>query len=148
MKYKVEVPDLEYWKKMIKCQYACPVKTDARGYVIAIAEGRYEDAYRIAREPNPFASICGRVCGAPCEVKCRKGDIDWAVSIRALKRFVTEKYGVEAAFHPRETLKYAKMPDGPRNTDPNAKVAIIGSGVGGLTAAHDLGLLTGAYRAL
>jgi formate dehydrogenase beta subunit len=62
-----------YWMKMVKCQDACPVHTDACGYVNAIAEGRDEDAYRIARATNPFASICGRVCGAPCEANCRRG---------------------------------------------------------------------------
>lgn len=76
----------------------CPVRTDARAYVIAIAEGRSFDAHKIARAPNPFASICGRVCGAPCEVECRRGSIDDAVTIRALKRFATEQHGVEAAF--------------------------------------------------
>ncbi len=81
---------------MVKCQHACPVHTNACGYVTAIAEGRYEDAYRIARATNPFASICGRVCGAPCEVNCRRGDVDEPVSIRALKRFVTDKFGPEA----------------------------------------------------
>ena len=80
---------------MVKCQHACPVHTNACGYVTAIAEGRYEDAYRIARATNPFASICGRVCGAPCEVNCRRGDVDAPVSIRALKRFVTDKFGPE-----------------------------------------------------
>jgi NADPH-dependent glutamate synthase beta subunit-like oxidoreductase len=63
------------------------VRADARSYVIAIAEGRYFDGYKIARAPNPFASICGRVCGAPCEVECRRGSIDDAITIRALKRF-------------------------------------------------------------
>ena len=60
---------------MIACQAACPVHTDARGYVRAIAEGRFDDAYLIARGPNPFASICGRICGAPCETACRRGTI-------------------------------------------------------------------------
>ncbi len=96
-KYKVEIADNTYWRKQVKCQWGCPVNTDARGYVIAIAEGRYLDAYKLARGPNPFASICGRVCGAPCEVECRRGSIDEPVTIRALKRFVTEQYGVEAA---------------------------------------------------
>ena len=80
----------DYWIKMVKCQHACPVHTNACGYVTAIAEGRYEEAYRIARATNPFASICGRVCGAPCEANCRRGDVDAPVAIRALKRFVTD----------------------------------------------------------
>lgn len=71
--FNVEIPDVTYWQRQVKCQWGCPVHTDARGYVIAIAEGRYEEAYAIARGPNPFASICGRVCGAPCEMECRRG---------------------------------------------------------------------------
>ena len=73
----------DYWVRMVKCQHACPVHTDACGYVTAIAEGRYEEAYRLARATNPFASICGRVCGAPCEANCRRGDVDEPVAIRA-----------------------------------------------------------------
>src|SRR5690349_965217 len=85
----------DYWTKMVKCQDACPVHTNACGYVTAIAEGRDADAYRIARATNPFSSICGRVCGAPCEVNCRRGALDAPITIRALKRFVNEQYGPE-----------------------------------------------------
>lgn len=67
-KFRVSVPDFGYWRRQIKCQDACPVHTDARGYVTAIGDGDPELAYIIAREPNPFASICGRVCAVPCEV--------------------------------------------------------------------------------
>ena len=59
--FRVEIPDSEYWRRQIKCQSACPVQTDARGYVRAIARGDYRAAYRIARGPNPLASICGRI---------------------------------------------------------------------------------------
>ena len=69
----VQPDESAYWVEMVKCRHACPVHTDACGYVNAIAEGRYEDAYRIIRATNPFASICGRVCGAPCELNCRRG---------------------------------------------------------------------------
>ncbi|MCA9186007.1 MAG: hypothetical protein KDA99_10320 [Planctomycetales bacterium] len=91
-RYSVEVPNPDYWQRQINCQEACPVHTDARGYVRAIAEGRFEDAYFIARGPNPLASICGRVCGAPCEAACRRKELDQAVSIRALKRFVMDRF--------------------------------------------------------
>src|SRR3974390_620960 len=94
--YAVELPDVNYFTRQVLCREGCPVRTDSGGYVQAIADGRYEDAYIIARTPNPFASICGRVCAAPCETKCRRGALDAAVSIRALKRFVCEKYGVES----------------------------------------------------
>src|SRR5690242_13191168 len=95
--YAVEIPDANYFVRQVSCREGCPVRTDAGGYVQAIAEGRYEDAYIIARTPNPFASICGRVCAAPCEAKCRRGALDAAISIRALKRFVCEKFGVESS---------------------------------------------------
>ena len=99
-KYNLTVPDVDYFAELVKCRAACPVGTDAGGYVQAIANGDYERAYAIARAPNPFASICGRICGHPCEAACRMSGIDEAISIRALKRFVTEKYGVEATDDP------------------------------------------------
>jgi formate dehydrogenase (NADP+) beta subunit len=71
--YRVSVPDLSFYQASIPCQFACPVRTDARGYVTAIAQGEDERAYLIARETNPFASTCGYVCGAPCEAACRRG---------------------------------------------------------------------------
>ena len=94
--YPVELPDVSYFDRQVLCREGCPVHTDSGGYVQAIAEGRYEDAYIIARAPNPFASICGRVCAAPCEAKCRRGALDASISIRALKRFVCEKFGAES----------------------------------------------------
>ncbi len=101
--YRISIADAEYWREMIKCQYACPVHTDARGYVRAIAEGDYERAYLIARGPNPLASLCGRICGAPCEAACRRGTIDQPIAIRALKRFACEQYGLETRLdHPDE----------------------------------------------
>ena len=105
---KVQVPEEGYHQELISCQRACPVHTDARGYVRAIAAGDFEAAYLIARGPNPFASICGRICGAPCEAACRRGQVprvdddgnfvahDRPVSIRALKRFACEQAGPEA----------------------------------------------------
>ncbi len=139
--FRVEIPDITYWQRQIKCQWGCPVHTDARGYVVAIAEGRYLDAYRIARGPNPFASICGRVCGAPCELECRRGSIDDAITIRALKRFVTERHGVEAVSDPGKTVEFSTARRNAHNPIAGTKIAIIGAGVAGLTAAHDLALL-------
>jgi NADPH-dependent glutamate synthase beta subunit-like oxidoreductase len=130
----------DYWTKMVKCQDACPVHTNACGYVTAIAEGRDLEAYKIARATNPFASICGRVCGAPCEVNCRRGDVDSPVTIRSLKRFVSEQFGPE-------TGDYRHFHDGANqhmlapNRGDYEKIAVIGAGVSGLTVAHDLTLL-------
>ncbi len=113
---------------------ACPVHTQAGRYVSLIAEGKYEDAYRYARMPNPFASICGRVCGHPCEPACRRGEFDLPISIRALKRFVTERYGPES----RNPIDVFSNRIRPNNVE---KVAVIGSGPAGMSAAHDLALL-------
>ncbi|HUK19761.1 MAG TPA: FAD-dependent oxidoreductase [Bryobacteraceae bacterium] len=136
--YDVRVPDTTaYWMEMVKCRHACPVHTDACGYVTAIAEGRYEEAYRIARATNPFASICGRVCGAPCEANCRRGSVDAPVSIRPLKRFVTQRFGPETgdyALH-RDAANLRMLPPGRGDYE---RVAVIGAGVSGLTVAHDL----------
>ncbi len=133
----------DYWTKMVKCQDACPVHTNACGYVTAIAEGRDREAYKIARATNPFASICGRVCGAPCEVNCRRGDVDSPVTIRALKRFASQQFGPETGdyshFHAGANQKML-----PPNRGDYEPVAVIGAGVSGLTVAHDLTLL--GYR--
>jgi formate dehydrogenase (NADP+) beta subunit len=136
--YQVRVPDAtDYWVEMVKCRDACPVHTDACGYVNAIAEGRYEDAYRIARATNPFASICGRVCGAPCEANCRRGDLDAPVTIRALKRFVTTQFGPESGDYSiyREACDRRMLPPNHGNYE---RIAVVGAGVSGLTVAHDL----------
>ncbi len=98
--YRVSVPTTEHWRKMIKCQYACPVNTDARAYVTAIARGELEEGYRIAHDPNPLSTACGRICGAPCEAACRRGIIEpdfHPIAIRPLKRVLTERFGPEAA---------------------------------------------------
>ncbi|MEI6667508.1 MAG: FAD-dependent oxidoreductase [Acidobacteriota bacterium] len=154
----IRLPDLEHWKAQVRCQTGCPVSTDAGRYVQLIAAGRDEDAFLVARAPNPFASVCGRVCAAPCEDACRRGAIDAPVSIRALKRHLTEQYGVEST-RPgtqdclRSTLvgegnRYAgHLPVSPGRRDPSGtgraprKVAVIGGGPAGMAAAHDLALL-------
>ena len=71
------------------CQAACPVGTNAGLYVSLIAQGHYDEALQVASEPNPFPSICGRVCTAPCEDVCRRGEFDSPIAIRDLKRFAT-----------------------------------------------------------
>lgn len=143
-KYRVKIPDLEYYSSLVRCRSRCPVGTDSGGYVQAIAAGDYERAYMIARGPNPLASICGWVCNAPCEAQCTRGFIDEAVAIRALKKFVTGRYGVEAVSNPRSTLKYSKAGGVPYGYNIGEKIAIVGSGAAGLAAAHDLARL--GYR--
>jgi NADPH-dependent glutamate synthase beta subunit-like oxidoreductase/NAD-dependent dihydropyrimidine dehydrogenase PreA subunit len=139
--YSVELPDVNYFTRQVLCREGCPVRTDAGGYVQAIAEGRYEDAYIIARTPNPFASICGRVCAAPCEAKCRRGALDASISIRALKRFVCEKFGVESEnFDLGRVYPELRNPRRERSGG-GRKVAVIGAGPAGLSCAHELALM-------
>jgi NADPH-dependent glutamate synthase beta subunit-like oxidoreductase/NAD-dependent dihydropyrimidine dehydrogenase PreA subunit len=133
-KQQTKLVDLDWLESNFPCMQACPVHTQAGRYVALIADGRYEEAYRYARQPNPLASICGRVCGHPCETACRRGQFDAPISIRALKRFVTERYGPES----RNRLDL--FPEKPKVTHPE-RVAVIGSGPAGLAAAHDLALL-------
>lgn len=164
MSIRTTLPDLAHWKAQVKCQAGCPVSTDAGRYVQLIADGRAEEAYLVARAPNPLASVCGRVCAAPCEDACRRGVIDAPISIRALKRHVTEQFGVES-MRPdtQDRLRDTEVHEGNRYTghqplrfyrsDPptlaNAseggrlrrQVAVIGAGPAGLAAAHDLALL-------
>jgi NADPH-dependent glutamate synthase beta subunit-like oxidoreductase/NAD-dependent dihydropyrimidine dehydrogenase PreA subunit len=139
--YPVEIPDVSYFERQVACRAGCPVHTDSGGYVQAIAQGRYEDAYIIARRPNPFASICGRVCAAPCEAKCRRGALDSAVSIRALKRFVCEKFGVESEAFDLGRVYPQLLEKGRQDLGRQRKVAIIGAGPAGLSCAHELALL-------
>src|ERR1035438_7483742 len=137
--YTVELPDAGYFARQVLCREGCPVRTDSGGYVQAIAEGRYEDAYVIARTPNPFASICGRVCAAPCEAKCRRGALDAPVSIRALKRFVCEKFGVESDHFDLGRV-YPQLRDPRRQRiGGGRKVAIIGAGPAGPYCPQELG---------
>jgi len=149
--FQVVIPDYKYWRQNIKCQSGCPVNTDSRGYVRAISEGDYEKAYWIARIPNPLASICGRICGAPCELACRRGWIDAAISIRALKRFVTEKYGVEIYQDKKdfvEDFKNRVKKEGVGVSgiigiakDTTKPISIVGAGPAGLACAHELALM-------
>lgn len=125
--------ELSYFDENIPCLAACPVHTNAGMYVAAIADGEDELAYLTARLPNPFASVCGRVCAAPCEDACRRGQIDRPIAIRALKRFVTEQYGPEAGVG--ETWeKVAAAPEQRRAET----IGIVGGGPAGMACAHDL----------
>jgi formate dehydrogenase (NADP+) beta subunit len=125
--------DRDWLNTNFPCMMACPAHTNAGRYVALIAEGRFEEAYRIARDPNPLASICGRVCAHPCETACRRGTIDKPIQIRALKRFLTERFG------PESRRRVDVRP--PSRDKVPYKVAIIGAGPVGLSAAHDLALL-------
>lgn len=135
--YDVVIPDLDYYLRQIDCRDGCPVNTDPRGYMIALHAGNFLEGYKIARGPNPFASICGMICGAPCELTCRRDRVDKTLTIRAQKRYLAEWFGMGKEAHVKSLeMSYAR---GSTNPVPNGlKVACIGAGVASLTAAHDL----------
>lgn len=113
------------------CQATCPLGTEAWRYVAHISRGEYDQAYSVIREANPFPSVCARVCNHPCESKCRAGTSGGdSIAIRALKRFVTDRVDPSAYVPVRNKVADKNSP----------KVAIIGAGPAGLTAAHYLSL--------
>ena len=127
---------LAFYDANIPCLAACPVHTNAGMYVAAIADGDDELAYLTARLPNPFASVCGRVCAAPCEDACRRGQIDKPIAIRALKRFVTEQFGTET-----DNGRLWEEVAAPPVVERPESVGVIGGGPAGMACAHDLRLL-------
>ena len=133
MRFRSHAVDAAWYDDNVPCTRACPVLTNAGRYVSQIAAGDDELAFLTARMPNPFPSICGRVCAAPCELACRRGDIDEPVAIRALKRWACEVAGVESAYTERLWLEAVERM--PRRGE---SVAIVGAGPAGLACAHDL----------
>jgi NADPH-dependent glutamate synthase beta subunit-like oxidoreductase len=126
-------PDGTCWtafQKMPPCQAACPIHMDVSGYVLAIAQGRFQDALDIMRETNPLPGVCGRVCHHPCEAQCVRGKLDEPIAIQWLKRFPADL----------ERQKGIRKPQ-PAPRLYEERVAIVGSGPAGLTAAHDLAKL-------
>jgi NADH-quinone oxidoreductase subunit F len=114
----------------VPCQSACPVGTEAWRYVAHVARGEYNEAYSVIREANPFPSVCARVCDHPCENKCRVGTSGGSsVSIRALKRFITDRVDPSTYIPIREQKR-----------DKISRIAIVGAGPAGLTTAHYLSL--------
>lgn len=108
------------------CSHTCPAGVDVPRYLRFIGQGKFDEALAVVRERIPFPSVCGRVCPHPCEAKCRRGEVDEPIAIRALKRFAAERGNGLWKVKARMALATGK------------RVAIIGSGPAGLTAAYYL----------
>lgn len=111
----------------VPCVALCPAGVDIPGYIALIAEGRNEDAVRLIRKDNPFPTACAMVCEHPCEARCRRSMVDAPVNIRALKRYAVDKAGV--------------VPTPACAESTGKRVAVIGGGPGGLSAAYFLALM-------
>ena len=109
------------------CVDACPIHTNVLGYLKHISEGRFADAYMLIRATNPFPSVCGRVCYAPCEGVCNRGQLDDPLAIRDLKRFAVDRFDLDSL-------------EAPQIKKTGKKVAVIGAGPAGLACAHDLAM--------
>ena len=108
------------------CQHTCPIEMDIPSYIALIRANRFEDAYKVLLQTNPFPSVCGRVCDHKCQTKCRRGNTDEPLAIKFLKRFITDNA-------PRPKIE-------PVMVSRKEKIAVIGAGPTGLTAARDLAL--------
>ncbi|HYK97791.1 MAG TPA: FAD-dependent oxidoreductase [Candidatus Acidoferrales bacterium] len=132
--YQVVEVGPSWYQDNIPCQEACPVRTNCRGYLNLAAAGEFEKAWELALDPNPMASICGSVCAAPCETACRRKEVDKPLSIRYIKKFLSDWTHDNVRVDGRSYTQPAAPVFGP----PQGKVAVIGAGCAGLAAASDL----------
>lgn len=114
-------------KQAVPCVSLCPAGVDIPGYIALVGEKRYEDAVRLIRKDNPMVSVCGLICEHPCEARCRRNMLDQGVNIRGLKRYAAEHAG--------------KVPAPKPAAATGKKVAVIGGGPGGISAAYYLSLM-------
>jgi NADH-quinone oxidoreductase subunit F len=106
------------------CQHTCPIEMDIPSYIALIRAERFEDAYKILLQTNPFPSVCGRVCDHKCQTKCRRGNLDEPIAIKFLKRFITDNA-------PRPQIEAVPV-------TRKERITVVGAGPAGLTAARDL----------
>ncbi len=126
--YPTELPDTEWFRTNVPCQYTCPAHTDVSNYIGLVAQGRFDEAYILNRRDNVFPGVLGRVCARPCESTCRRGLIDKTIRICWLKRSASDFRGDK--FLPKKAPVTRKE-----------KIAIIGAGSAGLAAARDLAIM-------
>lgn len=118
---------LSHLEQPVPCVAMCPAGVDVPGYIALVAEGRFADAVRLIRKDNPFPAACAFVCEHPCEARCRRNMVDDAVNIRGLKRYAVDHAG--------------QVPIPPLAEATGKKVAVIGGGPSGMSAAYYLALM-------
>ena len=126
-------------RNAVPCRAACPAHVDIPGYVALVHAGRHDDAVRLIRKDNPFPLACGLICEHPCELACRRGVVDDAINIRALKRYAVdnapEMFDVNADGKPGKSSRPFHYPA------TGKRIAVIGGGPAGLTCAYYLALM-------
>ena len=115
------------------CKTACPAHIAVQGYIKLAAQGKYRDALELIKKENPFPAVCGRICNRACEDECTRGNIDRAVAIDEIKKFIADK----------ELDKYSRFVPTPLYNYSDKKIAIIGGGPAGLSCAY---YLAGIYN--
>ena len=111
------------------CRLGCPANVDIQGYIALTSRGLYQEGLKLMKETNPLPIVCGRICAHPCEEVCRRQHVDQPVDIKNIKRFLAD-------YNLKQKKIYTPTPK--KNT--NKKVAILGSGPAGLSAAYFLRL--------
>src|SRR5437868_10123654 len=125
--YQVVEVGPAWYQENIPCQEACPVKTNCRGYLNLAPAGEFEKGWELALDPNPMASICGSVCAAPCETACRRKEVDKPLSIRYVKKFLSDWTHENVRLDGRSYTQ----PPSPVFGPARGKVAVIGAGCAG-----------------
>ena len=111
-----------HYTQPVPCVSLCPAHVDIPGYIALTGEGRYADAIRLIRKDNPFPTTCGFICEHPCEARCRRNIVDDAINIRGLKRMAADYAG--------------KVPPPECAPSTGKRIAVVGGGPGGLSAAY------------
>jgi NADPH-dependent glutamate synthase beta subunit-like oxidoreductase len=111
----------------VPCVALCPAGVDIPGYIALVGEGRYADAVKLIRKDNPFPTACALICEHPCEARCRRNMLDRSINIRALKKYAVDHAGI--------------VPIPECVSDTGKKIAVIGGGPAGLSAAYYLSLM-------
>ena len=130
--YKSHILDgrcIENVQQTVPCITLCPAHVDVPGYVAMIKEGDYAGAVKVIRNSNPFPTACAMVCEHPCERKCRRSLVDAPINIRGLKKYAVDQVSADTVETPAVNVKTGK------------RIAIVGGGPTGMTAAYFLALM-------
>ncbi len=128
IKYNTCSPKIREAAQPVPCMRTCPANVDIPGYIALVKHQRYADAVSLIRKDNPFPTVCALICEHPCELRCRRSLVDAPINIRGMKRFAVDNCG-------------DNVPVPPKMDDTGKRVAIIGGGPSGLTAAYYLAIM-------